>query len=136
MLQILGELPVLNELVPGKVSLGAPVERGAIQIGKADCSPEIIRLDVHIEQQVITVAREDGEALQIVSYFDVPPAAPPESARRVLAEPLGRMTLRRHLLYKNRWGIDEVWITDSNRLDLTDFAGLIGEHALEKQNKS
>lgn len=134
-LSYLGPTPSLNQLKPGEVKLNAPIEHDAIQLGRTGRASEMIRLRVDIATNLarVAVTREDGLPLQLESHIFPRDAMPALEYRLVLAEPVGHLTLCRHVTEPERWVVSEVPLTENNHSPLTFFAQTIGQHCFYKQ---
>lgn len=132
----MGEIPALDKLVPGEVLLTVPVRDGMVQMHSRP--GERTSLAIAINPETVTVAREDGEPLQIQAYFEKWDDGIGDYAitsRILLEEPIERATFIR---LPSGWSFEEVVpeegapeVKDGNHL--ISFARLIGMHALAKQ---
>jgi hypothetical protein len=125
-------MPELNKLDPGVISLGAPIMDGAVQMDAEDLNL-IARLEVTVDPPHITIAREDGEHLQIdATLFD---EALESHRTSILAEPVAQLVLKDTKQDGIWFVVKDEDLTVYNTDALRYFIYLVADNGVRKQNK-
>ena len=132
-------LPLLDQLEPGEVTLRAPVKNGLIQLGarEADLNEEELEnIQVKIGQGEIEIERQDGQPInaEMVPLYEIAKGNY-DKKHKMLAEPIGKLTLKQVNAKKHIWGVEKLKIKRKNLMILGELASVISTHLHRKQEE-